>query len=68
MFEDMVENLAVPSLQGMTTVMVQSENPDIRAVCGEPAEYVHHITNDLTDFLQDMITKQGWNNGPQGKG
>ena len=63
MFEDMVVNLEVPHQQGMRTVLVTSDAPWIE---DEPAEkrpgaghegaaHVHHITNDLKDFLSNLF-------------
>jgi putative hydrolase of the HAD superfamily len=43
MFEDDVRNLAVPHLLGMRTVHV--------AELAEPADHIHHHTDDLTRFL-----------------
>jgi putative hydrolase of the HAD superfamily len=43
MFEDDSRNLTVPHTMGMRTVLV--------APAPEPAEHVHHHTDDLADFL-----------------
>lgn len=47
MFEDEVRNLAVPHALGMRTVHVHPD-PDTSA-------HVHHHTNDLTDFLSQLV-------------
>lgn len=62
MFEDMPQNLEVPHASGMMTVLVQSsaewfddEPADKRpARPGEQFDHVHHVTTDLTDFLQKV--------------
>lgn len=57
MFEDMPHNLEVPHALGMTTVLVHSSYYDhpiqhkIRA-WKEPPEHVHHMTENLADFLE----------------
>jgi putative hydrolase of the HAD superfamily len=43
MFEDDARNLAVPHAMGLRTVHVAPEP--------EPADHIHHHTDDLTDFL-----------------
>jgi putative hydrolase of the HAD superfamily len=60
MFEDMPHNLEAPHALGMTTVLVRSEfNPDhpvqktIRG-WGAPPEHVHHMTDDLAGFLDEV--------------
>ena len=60
MFEDMPHNLEAPHALGMTTVLVRSEaNPDhpvqrtIRS-WSEPPAHVHHMTDDLAGFLEDL--------------
>lgn len=50
MFEDDVRNLAVPHLLGMRTVHV--------AELAEPADHIHHHTDDLTRFL-GLVLDQG---------
>ena len=56
MFEDMPHNLVAPHDLGMTTVLVHSSYIDhpiqlkIRSWTERP-EHVHHMTEDLTDFL-----------------
>ena len=59
MFEDIVQNLEAPHALGMTTVLVLSdaawlddEPHDKRpARRGDTAAHVHHVTDDLTAFL-----------------
>jgi putative hydrolase of the HAD superfamily len=46
MFEDDARNLAAPHAMGMRTVHVA---PD-----AEPADHIHHHTDDLTDFLRKL--------------
>jgi putative hydrolase of the HAD superfamily len=60
MFEDMPHNLEAPHALGMTTVLVRSEaNPDhpvqrmIRNWAAPP-EHVHHMTHDLSGFLDGV--------------
>ena len=48
MFEDDARNLAVPHALGMQTVHV--------APAPEPAPHIHHHTDDLTGFLQRLLT------------
>ncbi len=47
MFEDDPRNLAVPHELGMKTVHVAPEP--------EPAEHIHHHTDDLTAFLERLV-------------
>ena len=47
MFEDEARNLAVPHAMGMRTVHVHA-TPD-------PAAHIHHHTNDLPDFLSQVV-------------
>lgn len=62
MFEDMPQNLEVPHKLGMATVLVHStymDHPiqrDMRNWNALP-EHVHHLTDDLTAFLQMIDTK-----------
>ena len=66
MFEDMVVNLEVPHAMGMRTVLVTSDAPWIadepeekRPGAGhEDAEHVHHVTSDLTAFLEGLTTDE----------
>lgn len=59
MFEDMPHNLEAPHALGMTTVLVHSDFFDhpiqtkIRSWT-EPPEHVHHMTDDLTGFLDGI--------------
>ncbi|MCK0141946.1 pyrimidine 5'-nucleotidase [Aliiroseovarius sp. F20344] len=50
MFEDDPRNLAVPHALGMKTVHVAPEP--------EPAEHIHHHTDDLTAFLNRLGTSE----------
>ncbi len=59
MFEDMPHNLEAPHDLGMTTVLVHSEFYDhpIQAkikTWTEPPDHVHHMTDDLTRFLEPL--------------
>ena len=60
MFEDIARNLKVPHDMGMTTVLVSyAENEDgalINKLNGDAggAHYVHHVTDDLGAFLQQL--------------
>jgi putative hydrolase of the HAD superfamily len=62
MFEDIVRNLELPHELGMTTVLVQSpDNVDgnaMNARHGDPlkSEFVDHVTQDLSSFLEDITT------------
>jgi putative hydrolase of the HAD superfamily len=66
MFEDMPQNLEVPHKLGMATVLVHStymDHPiqrDMRNWNALP-DHVHHLTDDLTAFLQmiDVTTDPG---------
>lgn len=62
MFEDMPQNLAEPHALGMTTVLVHSsyyDHPIQHKIkeWSEPPKHVHHMTEDLTGFL-DAISDQ----------
>ena len=46
MFEDDPRNLAIPHRSGMRTVLVGP---------GETAEHIHHVTDDLTGFLRQVV-------------
>ena len=60
MFEDMPHNLIAPHQLGMATVLVYSNHVNhpvqqrIRSWT-EPPEYVHHMTDDLGDFLNRTL-------------
>jgi len=61
MFEDIARNLKEPHQMGMTTVLV--EHPDnIDGCCANArhgdskAEYVHHVTDDLGQFLRALTS------------
>jgi putative hydrolase of the HAD superfamily len=64
MFEDMPQNLEVPHKLGMATVLVHStymDHPiqrDMRNWSTLP-EHVHHLTDDLTAFLQQIEIEDG---------
>lgn len=47
MFEDDPRNLVVPHALGMATVLVGEHRPD--------GEHIHHHTNDLSDFLAQIV-------------
>jgi putative hydrolase of the HAD superfamily len=60
MFEDMPHNLEAPHALGMTTVLVHSASDYDRPVqqsiraWAEPPAHVHHMTDDLTRFLDGV--------------
>ena len=62
MFEDMPHNLEAPHQLGMTTVLVHSSYLDhpiqlkIKSWTSPP-EHVHHMTEDLTLFLEDVLAR-----------
>ncbi|MEM1379866.1 MAG: pyrimidine 5'-nucleotidase [Pseudomonadota bacterium] len=66
MFEDMVVNLEVPHAMGMRTVLITSdadwiedEPEEKRPGAGhEGADHVHHVTSDLTAFLEGLTTDE----------
>jgi putative hydrolase of the HAD superfamily len=64
MFEDMPQNLEVPHQLGMATVLVHStymDHPiqrDMRNWTSMP-EHIHHLTDDLTAFLQSIQPDAG---------
>lgn len=66
MFEDMVVNLEVPHSMGMRTVLITSdaewiedEPEEKRPGAGhEDAAHIHHVTSDLTTFLEDLGHKK----------
>jgi putative hydrolase of the HAD superfamily len=60
MFEDMPHNLEAPHALGMTTVLVYSSYHDhpVQAkirTWAEPPEHVHHMTEDLAQFLARLL-------------
>ena len=64
MFEDMPHNLKEPHLLGMTTVLVESDYFDHPAQselkeAAERPDYIHHITGDLDEFLQQVVAQAG---------
>ncbi|NJO24041.1 MAG: pyrimidine 5'-nucleotidase [Sphingomonadales bacterium] len=62
MFEDMPHNLEAPHALGMTTVLVRSEfnydHPVQKTIRGwiEPPAHVHHMTHNLTGFLNGIAS------------
>jgi putative hydrolase of the HAD superfamily len=62
MFEDMPHNLEQPHDLGMTTVLVHSSYMDhpiqqkIKSWTAPP-QHIHHMTEDLTAFLDDLNTR-----------
>jgi putative hydrolase of the HAD superfamily len=59
MFEDMPHNLVAPHELGMTTVLVYStkvNHPVAQKIRSwtEPPEHIHHMTEDLAAFLDDI--------------
>jgi putative hydrolase of the HAD superfamily len=72
MFEDLAHNLEAPHALGMSTVLVCStaawfeDEPDHKrpARPGDRHDHVHHVTDNLTDFLgeltgRDFVTTEG---------
>ena len=60
MFEDLPHNLEAPHALGMATVLVRStfiEHPAQKAMAEwrVPPAHIHHITDDLTGFLQKVL-------------
>ncbi len=60
MFEDLPHNLESPHALGMATVLVRStfiEHPAQKAMAEwrVPPAHIHHITDDLTGFLQEVL-------------
>lgn len=63
MFEDIARNLEAPHALGMTTVLVvSSENRDAehlnRTTGGTAQDHIHHITDDLTGFLEGLAPQK----------
>ncbi|WP_031554681.1 pyrimidine 5'-nucleotidase [Parvularcula oceani] len=64
MFEDMADNLEVPHALGMRTILIQSDaawcddEPSHKRPSrpGERHGHVHHVTSDLTDFLESLTS------------
>jgi putative hydrolase of the HAD superfamily len=59
MFEDLARNLVIPHQLGMTTVLVVPDGAQqvVREdweLEGRGADYVDHVTDDLTGFLQGL--------------
>ena len=54
MIEDMARNLEPAAAMGMTCVWVSSENDWGRE--GAENDYVHHVVDDLTDWLAQITT------------
>jgi len=59
MFEDLARNLVIPHQLGMTTVLVVPDGTKevVREdweLEGRDADYVDHVTDDLTEFLQGL--------------
>lgn len=62
MFEDMPHNLEAPHALGMTTVLVHSsymDHPVQQKIKSwtEPPAHVHHMTEDLQSFLDDLVQR-----------
>jgi putative hydrolase of the HAD superfamily len=65
MFEDMPQNLEVPHKLGMSTVLVHStymDHPIQRDMSNWTSlpQHVHHITDDLTAFLDKIVLEANW--------
>ena len=52
MFEDIERNLEVPHDMGMVTVLVTGPNDESGTI---EADHIHHTTDDLTKFLQQLF-------------
>ncbi len=71
MFEDMPHNLEAPHALGMTTVLVHSDYPDhpvqsqMRTWTKLP-QHIHHATEDLTGFLEQVCGQLGAATPPKG--
>jgi putative hydrolase of the HAD superfamily len=61
MVEDLAHNLAPAAAMGMTTVWVQADgHADTHwAAPGEDDDHVHHRTDDLVGWLEDVVAAQG---------
>jgi len=64
MFEDLARNLAAPHALGMTTVLVVPEGQrevfrDDWELEGRDEPHVDHLTDDLTGFLGQIVTRRG---------
>ncbi len=60
MFEDLPHNLEAPHALGMSTVLVHSthvDHPSQKAIAAwtELPEHIHHMTADLTEFLETTL-------------
>lgn len=72
MFEDLAHNLETPAALGMTTVLLCSsaewiadEPADKRpARPGDSHPHVHHVTDDLADFLAQVVANLNSKEGP----
>jgi putative hydrolase of the HAD superfamily len=53
LFEDMARNLAPAHARGMTTVLIETDNPF--SMEGHEGEHVHHRTKDLVAWLEAVI-------------
>lgn len=54
LFEDTVENLAPAAALGMTTVLMAPKGQVVE-VRTQSGEYVHHVTDDLATFLEQIL-------------
>ncbi len=54
MVEDMARNLRPAAEMGMSTVWVRTETA--WGIEGSDEDYVHHVVDDLTDWLGDVVT------------
>ncbi|MBP5858104.1 pyrimidine 5'-nucleotidase [Marivibrio halodurans] len=59
MVEDIAQNLEIPAQLGMRTVWVRTDHawshPGVADEGAAPAAYVHHVTEDLGDFLELLL-------------
>jgi putative hydrolase of the HAD superfamily len=53
LFEDMARNLAPAHARGMTTVLIETDNP--YSMEGHDGAHVHHRTKDLAGWLEAVI-------------
>lgn len=60
MFEDLARNLEVPHRLGMVTVLVTppadaAATREVWEYEGRDEPHIHHVTDDLTDFLESLV-------------
>lgn len=59
MVEDIAQNLEAPAALGMRTIWVRTDHawshPGVKDDGAPPANYIHHVTDDLGGFLRDFL-------------